>query len=515
MPKPNILWILTDQYNANCMSFLGSQARTPNLDEIAAQGVAFTRAYCNNPICAPSRASFITGQYLHTHGLQGNNVATYPCRNSDTVSALFRRSGYRTALLGKAHMPRLWNEEGFERLRYTDLADALPGDPTSDHYFQYLVERGLAGWYEEGTPRPLSPGHLDGSAPADLPYEHSIERYTGDETLRFLQDSQSDERPFFVQMSFQRPHAPMRPAREYFDLYDPDEIELPPSAVDWFENRFAGKPQLIVDRLGQGCSYPLAHPDPFVLKRVLAAYYALITCIDMEIGRVLDWLRAQGQYENTIVVLSADHGDFAGEHGLFHKNLGIYESIHRIPFLLRIPAGPSNQRRAQIVESIDLYPTLCELAGLEVPGCVEGRSLLPIVNEDAPGKEEALAEWSWGGPVARINALRTDHYRLVYYNREHGGELYDHRADPGEIHNLWDDPAYAAVQMELLQRLFDRVNEYRAASEFQDDVALSHERRWMPTELMHKRRLDWEILHDTYSQPVPARRPWTGPERGN
>ncbi|MBT4504059.1 MAG: sulfatase-like hydrolase/transferase [Gemmatimonadetes bacterium] len=507
--RPNILWIMTDQFHAGCMSFLGSQCRTPNLDGLAADGVCFERAYCNNPICAPSRANFFTGQYQHTNGIQGNRVAMLEGPHADTVAALLRRSGYRNGMFGKAHLPRQWIEEGFERIRYTDLADAKPSDPRTCHYFDYLDERGLAGWYEDGTPRPDSPGHLDGSTPADLPYEHSIEHFTGSETLSFLEDGQEDARPFFIQMSFQRPHAPMRPAREYFDLYDPDEIELPASAVDFFENGFAGKPQFMIDRLKNGCRYPLADRNPAALRQVLAAYYALIHCIDMEIGRVVDWLKTVGKYEDTIVVFTADHGDFAGDHGLFHKNFGIYESLHRIPFVVRLPQGARNERRGQIIESVDLFPTLCELCGLEIPESVEGRSLVPVLEDvGVQGKEEALCEWSWMQPVQRINALRTERYRLVYYDREIGGELYDHESDPGEIRNLWGEPDYAEVRFELMQRLFDRVNGYRARLEFRDDAVILRDERLSPTTLLHKNQADWERLKEVYETPVPARGPW-------
>lgn len=505
MPKPNILWIMTDQHHANCLSFQGSQARTPNLDSLASAAVTFNSAYCNNPICAPSRACYLTGQYQHTNGMQANNVSGWPERNSDTVAALFRRSGYRSALCGKGHLPRLWMEEGFERLRFTDMTDALPGDPTTCHYFQHLVDHGVAGFYEDGTHRPGHQGDFDGSAPAVLPYEHSNEHFTGEETLRFLKDGVDDERPFFIQMSFERPHAPMTPAPEYFDLYDPNDIELPPSAVDWFERRFAGKPQWQIDRLKNGCLYPLADPDPMRLKRTLAAYYALITCIDMEIGRVFDQLKAQGQWDNTIVVFCADHGDFAGDHGLFHKNFGIYESLHHIPFIWKWPGGPEGTKADGLVESIDLYPTFCDLVGLETPECVEGTSLLPVARGESEGKPEALCEWSWLGKFPRINALRTPTHRLVYYNHQAGGELYDHRSDPGEIDNLWSDPAHREVRLELTERLFDRVNQYRAKCEMQDDVRLGKLERWQPTVLVHKRKKDWDRLYECYETPDEAR----------
>ena len=170
-----------------------------------------------------------------------------------------------------------------------------------------------------------------------------------------------DERPFFLHMSFQRPHAPIAPAVEHFDIYNPDEMVLPDSEIDYFERRFAGKPEFMQKRLADGCGYPLADPNPDRLKRCLASYYALITAIDSEIGRVLDYLDEVGELENTIVLYCADHGDFAGDHGLFHKNFGIYDSIHRIPFVLRYPGGPSGTRCDAIVESVDWYPTLCRL----------------------------------------------------------------------------------------------------------------------------------------------------------
>jgi len=508
--KPNILWVMTDQHHADCLGFQGRQVRTPNLDGLFAEGTSFDGAYCQNPICAPSRASYLSGQYQHTHGMQGNNVHHHPSRNPDSVAALFRRSGYRTGLFGKAHLPGHWVDEGFERVRHTDLADADRGDPTTCHYFQYLVDHDLVGWYEDGTPRPKHEGDLTGSAPAMLPYEHSIEHFTGEETLRFLQDGEAaeDERPFFIQMSFQRPHAPMNPAPESFDLYDPNDIELPASAIDWFERRFAGKPEWQQKRLANGNTYPLAHPDPIKLKTVLAAYYALITCIDQEIGRVFQQLREAGQWDNTVVVFCADHGDFAGDHGLFHKNFGIYECLHRVPMILKAPGVPAATRRTGIVEAIDLYPTFTELAGLETPECVEGTSMLPVARGESEGKPEALCEWSWLAPVSRINALRTPTHRLVYYNREHGGELYDHRTDPGEIDNLWNDPAHRDVQQELLERLFDRVNQYRCQSEMSDDRRIGHEDRWQPSTLIHKRKKDWVKLHETYETPDEARGPW-------
>jgi arylsulfatase A-like enzyme len=507
--RPNVLWIMSDQHNANCTGYAGHpNVRTPHLDRIAARGVNFTNAFSNNPICSPSRISFITGQYCHTHQFLGNDNSEYSEPNPDTLACQFRRYGYQTAITGKSHMIRRWDSDGFEFIRYTDLADATALDPEDTHYFKYLVEHDLADLYEDGTPKAGQDYTLDGSAPAMLPYEHSIEHYTGSQTLAFLED-RDENRPFFIQMSFQRPHSPIAPAREHFDMYDPDEMVLPESAFDYFENQFAGKPAFMQEMLAEPRLYPLADPDPDRLRRVLASYYALITAIDSEIGRVLDWLAEAGELENTIILYTADHGDFAGEHGLFHKNLGIYESIHRIPFVLSWPGGPRGEACDEIVESVDWYPTICGLCDVPVPEGREGVDLVPIAAGQVPGKEAAFSEWHWMNPRGKISAVRTDNFRLVFYEGTEEGELYDRRNDPGETRNLWDDPDYAPQKTHLLERLFRFTLGYATKTSLARDRKLGHQKRYSPTTLLHKRRRYWSGLLDAYESetvwpPVPG-----------
>jgi arylsulfatase A-like enzyme len=227
---------------------------------------------------------------------------------------------------------------------------------------------------------------------------------------------------------------------------------------------------------------------------MLAYHFALVTVIDMEIGRVLDWLREQGELENTIVVYTADHGDFAGDHGVCDKNLGIYESIHRIPFLLSYPGGPQNVQRDAIIESVDLFPTLCELAEVPVPETVEGRSVVPEAEGKRDGKECALCEWDFPPPQRRVNAIRTPRYRLVYYSHELGGELYDHDADPYEMQNRWNDPGCLEVRTELLEMLFDRVNCYKRRTDYDTDVLETERTRFTPGRLLHKYCKKWSEI---------------------
>jgi choline-sulfatase/uncharacterized sulfatase len=497
--RPHILWIISDQHNANCMGHMGRNVRTPHLDAIAERGARFTQAFCNNPICAPSRISFITGQYCHTHRHLGNNIIDYPEGNPNTLSALARRHGYQTALIGKGHMIRAWDEEGFEHIRYCDLCDADRSDVLSHHYFRYLHEHGLAELYDLGTLPKDHPGKGTHWFVSPIPHEHSLEVWTGKETVKFL-EGRDRRRPFFAQMSFQRPHAPLSPSPERADLYAPQDLDIPDSARDLFERGFATKPEFQRRHVARRGGYPYVPADPDELRRQLAHYYALITIIDEEIGRVLDHLRQAGDLDNTIIVYVADHGDFAGDHGLMQKNFGIYESIHRIPFLLAYPGCPAGREVPELIESIDLYPTICALADLPLPDGLEGQSLVPLIEQGAPGKEAAICEWSWMRPNPMIHALRTRDFRLVYYGAGLEGELYDRRADPDELVNLYADPAHRDVRLALTEQLLDRVLCYTKKSDLQRDAAIDHETRNTFARLIHKGMRNWSEIEGLYEE---------------
>jgi len=350
----------------------------------------------------------------------------------------------------------------------------------------------LADLYEDGSLPPEHDNNTRGCAIAKLPYEHTNEHFTGEESLKFLQN-RDRRRPFFLQMSFERPHPNWMPSPEHAQLYDPGEIPLGEDAADWWENGWDGRPAFIRQQVAN----LMRNRSPDDLKRMLAYHFALITVIDREIGRVLDYLRETGEIENTVVVYTADHGDFAGEHGICNKNIGIYESIHRIPLLLSYPGGPQGTAVDGIVESIDLFPTLCELADVPAPATCEGSTLLPVAEGRAAGKEQALCEWDFPAPQRFVNALRTPRFRIVYYGHEKGGELYDHENDPHEMRNLWDDAAHQSTRLELLELLFDRVNQYQRKSDFDSDAAKAAAFRLSPTRMIHKRCGKWSEIAKT------------------
>lgn len=494
MEGKNILWIMTDQFNADCIGALGRRkVRTPNLDALVQDGVCFDRAYANNPICAPSRISFISGQYCHTHGVLSNDTYTLDSRNPDTVSAVFRRNGYQTALVGKSHMIREWDQEGFEYLRYCDLCDGELDDPSSIHYFQHLVDHGLAAEYDQGSPQPGSPGASFKTWTSNIPLRHSLEVWTGDETLKFL-EQRDTERPFFMQMSFQRPHEPLNLPFDMEPLYRPEDIDLPESKTDWFENRFQDRHPFMRDwfKEADSAGYPYRARDEQDLKEVLVGYYSLITMIDEQVGRIIDHLKTTGEYENTLIVFTADHGDFAGEHGTVFKNMGIFESIQRIPFIIRYPKGPSGDLRQEMIESVDLAPTLLSYCGLDVPEQMEGRSILPILEDGAAGKEEIICEWVF--PLRydeKVFALRTQQYRLVYLGTDQGSELYDHAVDPDEMRNVFDDPAYKDVRARLLERMISHIGRFNYTANPIEERRLQEELVKHVTPQIHRMGVTW------------------------
>ncbi len=227
----------------------------------------------------------------------------------------------------------------------------------------------------------------------------------------------------------------------------------------------------------------------------MASYFALISVIDSEIGLVLDQLEESGELDNTVVFYTADHGDFAGEHGLMLKNLGIYDSIQRIPFILSWPGGPQGITCDKIVESVDWYTTLCSLCGINQPEGRDGTDLVSVVAGDNDGRDAAFCEWEWPNPGGRISSIRNDKYRLVFYEALPDGELYDQVNDPGELHNIWNAPEHTANRDELLLRLHAFSHDYEAVTNMQRDVHIGEQCRDTPKCLLQKQAIKWtEVL---------------------
>lgn len=419
--RPNVLFIMADQHNARRLGCAGDpDVETPTLDRLAAEGVRCSNTFANNPICTPSRLCFLTGQYPSAHGYYGL-YGHEPAVPLYSLMRHFGAAGYRTGAVGKRHTPRFWLERELQFV-YNEFVE----------FPKYLEALGL---YERNDNRAFVPGADGEGQTSFLPMEHSCECVAAGQALRFIRnegeprDRGSDDAPWLLWLTFSRPHQPYTPSEPFASQYDPARITLP-------------------DR-GE---YPCA--DEAQLRRIVARYLGLVSQVDEAIGRVLAELAARGELERTIVVYTSDHGDYAGQYGRYEKKGGLsFSAICRVPLLLRFPARLSPGRvTPDLIEAIDLFPTLCVLAGLPVPNTVQGQPIAALTGAGVP-RDSALTENRWR------KAVHTARYRYVANLPEEGerDELYDCQRDPLELSNVIDDPAYTSVRAEMQRLLLDRV----------------------------------------------------------
>ena len=435
--RPNILMIMTDQHHAGCVGYRSHpDVRTPHLDSLAASGVRFDECFAQNGVCTPSRASYLTGQYGHTHGVYGNDMMMFP-EGLLSLPAYLRTFGYQTAIIGKKHLPG-WREHGFEFQRLCYTADA----PTRDlDYYQYLRQHGSHHLYDDL-------GDLERfTLPTGqtVPVEHSLERWTGRETIDYLR-RRAGSRPFFLMCSFERPHPPLTVPAGCSHIYDPDAITLPPNRQEITDRspfQFRRNVEL------KWCAS--VHGEA-VLREALCAYYAIISLIDEQIGDILHCLDESGMREDTMVVFCADHGDFAGEYGKMAKGWN-YDAIHRVPFVWSWPGRwEAGTVKTGLVETVDFVPTLCEELQIGIPASVQGQSLLPLLRSEADSTREAVFYEYLG-----IKSVRTKTHRLSFGFDGVGekGELVDYTRGTHEYENLFEDPEHSAVRESLARRLLD------------------------------------------------------------
>ena len=489
--KRNILFIMADQLRADYLGCNGHPTiKTPNIDKLAKNGVNFTRAYCQAPVCGPSRMSFYTGRYAFSHGASYNNV---PLNLSEkTLGEYLRPLGYRVGLVGKTHMKR--DDEGMSRLGINpdtsrgvllsqcgfepfERDDGLHPDQSVNpdlRYNQYLREHGFEGdnpWHlwansaENDNGDVLSGWHMRNChLPARVPEEHSETAYTTNRAMDFI--NEAADQPWCLHLSYIKPHWPYIAPAPYHDMYSADDI-LP--AVRSEAERDNAHPVIAAF---MNHSEGIAFSREETRKTVIPAYMGLITQLDDHIGRLMQFLEERDMLDDTTIVLTADHGDYLGDHWLGEKEL-FHEPSVRIPLIICDPSQNADVTRGQtndeLIESIDLVPTFIELAGGQVASHIlEGRSLLSqIQSKEKPENWRKFvfseADYAWRGARTELQlapdqtrAFMVRNHRWKYIHFEHfRPQLFDLQSDPQELNDLGNHPDYEAIRAELSQAVYD------------------------------------------------------------
>ncbi len=443
--RPNVLFIAVDDMNNDLGTYGHPVVKTPHLDRLAARGTRFDRAYCQFPLCSPSRTSIMTG--LRPDVAQVYDLTThFRDRVPDVVTLpqLFRQHGYVAARVGKIYHYGNPGQIGTDGLDDPASWDERVNPSGRDKVEESLI---INHTPQRGLGSSLSLLKAEGTD------EEQTDGMVATEIIRLMEQHQ--DRPFFLAAGFYRPHCPYVAPKKYFDLYPLEAITLP--AVT--EADRAGRPQAA---LASTRPWPWYGVTETQARESLQAYWAAISFVDAQIGRLLDALERLGLADNTIVVFWSDHGYHVGDHGLWKKQ-SLYDRSARSPLIIaapgqRTPGGAS----PRTVELLDLYATLADLCSLPKPAHVDGQSLRPLLDQpDAPWDRPAFTQ-VWRGRFSG-HSLRTERYRYTEWdNGQAGAELYDYEADPAEARNVVEDPRYAQTVASLRERLRAHwKNEYR------------------------------------------------------
>ena len=424
--RPNVLMIAVDDLRPQLGCYGKAFMKTPHIDQLASRGMLFERAYCMVPTCGASRASLMTG--LRPTPRRFVSYTARADQEAPEVTPLnthFKRHGYTTISLGKVyHFPQDnldgWSQQPWRsKLRDHQDVAAMKRD-IAEHRAKYPKRTKVRGAPYEA---------------ADLPDRNYRDWENATRAIEHLGTFADSQEPFFLAVGFYKPHLPFCAPKKYWDLYDFDQIDIP-------DNYGPPKdaPDGAVHSSGELRAYagipPKGPVDRQTARRLIHGYYACVSFIDAQIGRVLAELDRTGLDDNTIIVLWGDHGWQLGEHGMWNKHSCFETSMHA-PLLVAAPGMPAGVRSPALTEFIDLYPSLCELTGLDAPPHLQGTSFVPILRDPSlPGKTQAIGRFTIG------DTIRTDRYRYSEYRSNRGAGsltgrmLYDHQDDPQENQNV-------------------------------------------------------------------------------
>ncbi len=469
----NVLLITVDQWRAECLSALGHPCvSTPTLDALAAEGVLFSSHWANCAPCGPSRASILTGTYLHNHRSVGNGT---PLDARFTNLALEARSlGYDPWVLGYTDVPpdpRRTPADDPRLLTYESILEGFsaPSPVTEDDptWTAFLASQGYRipedHWalYDPAPGWTTPPGRGSSWAPTAIPPEHSETAFLTDLAMDHLRGRSE---PWFLHLSYLRPHPPWRAPAGYHDLVDPAEVPAPVRHATR-EAEMAQHPFLAGVMAVEEARAP---DDELEMRQLAATYFGLMRHVDDELGRLLGWLRTTGQLDDTLVIVTSDHGEQLGDHWLKEK-MGWFDSSYAIPLIVRDPqvaADPTRGTRVEaITENVDLVPTVLSWLGADRPAQCDGRSLLPFLHGEQPESWRTAAHWEYDYRMPLLPGIfgrRLDECALAvvrtptekYVHHVAGPPLYyDLSEDPGELHDRAADPAKAPRVLALAQEL--------------------------------------------------------------
>ncbi|MBI2940233.1 MAG: sulfatase-like hydrolase/transferase [Chloroflexi bacterium] len=438
---PNFLVVMTDQHNPIYSGAYGhALVRTPNMDRLARQGVTFEHAYCNTPLCAPGRISFMTGRY--PHHLEAWDNATPHRSDLVTWAHHLRPRGYDVVLSGKMHFLGPDPLHGFRAQLAFDL--------------HATWRHPIYTWREaDGPVMPAKDYREPAEAHGGMTEELEVDDRVEAAALAYLRDPARREQPFALCVGFIAPHGPWIVPEPYYSMYDRSRVALPTIPPGHLENLPLAARVLRARHRMVG---PYTDDE---IRNTRAAYFGMVTRLDAQIGRLLDCLEEQGLADDTVVIHTSDHGESLGEHSLWRKST-FYEHGSRIPLQIAWPGHlPAGTRRREVVSLVDVTATMLDLVGLSATeraaARLDGDSLLPLLHgETSAWKDEAFVEYTAHGNDRPRAMVRRGRWKLAYgYDDPPQLELYDLAADPGEFTNLANRPEHREVQEALLARLLD------------------------------------------------------------
>lgn len=471
--KPNILWICTDQQRYDSIHKFGNEyIQTPHIDSLAENGVAFSQAYTQSPLCSPSRASFLTGRYPRTTRVTKVGNEYFP-EDEVLVTKLLADEGYSCGLVGKFHlsannmMPeKRVKNDGYDFYKWFNFThvgqkehDAW-GDENA--YLSWLLDKGVS-FYDH-----YKQNEREGLKELYEGFEDETLHHTAwciEESKQFIQDRKDE--PWLLSLNMFDPHPPFDAPKKYRDRilerYNIDEIPLP----KWKEGELDHKPSLqkadYIKGGQDGVGAAVSKLTDTEKREYILNYYAMVEMVDEYIGKLIDFLKETGQYEDTIIIFHTDHGEMLGDHGLILKGAYFYEELVHIPFIISSPKLFKKDCTSKaLVELVDIAPTLLDILGMDIPYYMQGQSLLPILSGEADPdyhKDSVYCEYYYALETHK-GVYATMHYdgqyKLVVYHGDEPGELYDLKNDPNEFENLWSNPEYEELKAKLVLDSFNR-----------------------------------------------------------